>query len=35
MHAFGERRLVNLLILMGYSNIRCAQSALAGSACAL
>ena len=35
MHAFGERRLVNLLILMGYSNIRCAQSALVGAACAL
>ena len=35
LHALGERRLVNLLILLGYSNIRCAQSALAGAACAL
>jgi hypothetical protein len=33
--AFGERGLVNLIVLMGYSNIRCAQQALAGSACKL
>jgi hypothetical protein len=32
---FGERRLVNLIALMGYSNIRCAQQALAGTGCAL
>ena len=35
LQAFGEQRLVNLLILMGYSNIRCAQSALVGTACTL
>ena len=33
--AFGERGLVNLMVFMGYSNIRCAQQALAGSACKL
>jgi hypothetical protein len=33
--ALGERRLVNLIVLMGHSNIRCAQQALAGSACVL
>jgi 4-carboxymuconolactone decarboxylase len=33
--AFGERGLVNLIVLMGYSNIRCAQQALAGSSCTL
>ena len=32
---FGERRLVNLIVLMGYSNIRCAQQALAGTDCVL
>ena len=31
----GERGLVNLMVLMGYSNIQCAQQALAGSACEL
>jgi 4-carboxymuconolactone decarboxylase len=31
----GERRLVNLLVLLGNGNIRCAQLALAGMACAL
>ncbi|RPI59997.1 MAG: hypothetical protein EHM50_08195, partial [Lysobacterales bacterium] len=31
----GERRLVNLIVLMGHSNIRCAQQALAGNACTL
>ena len=31
----GERRLVNLMVLMGHSNIRCAQQALAGAACSL
>jgi len=32
---FGERRLVELIVLMGYANIRCAQAALAGAACSL
>ena len=31
----GERRLVNLMVFMGHSNIRCAQQALAGAACQL
>jgi hypothetical protein len=31
----GERGLVNLMVLMGHSNIRCAQQALAGADCAL
>jgi len=31
----GERGLVNLMVFMGHSNIRCAQQALAGSACVL
>src|SRR5688572_22333473 len=31
----GEQRLVNLIVLMGHSNIRCAQQALAGAACEL
>ncbi|HVJ30048.1 MAG TPA: carboxymuconolactone decarboxylase family protein [Gammaproteobacteria bacterium] len=31
----GERGLVNLMVLMGHSNIRCAQHALAGNACSL
>jgi 4-carboxymuconolactone decarboxylase len=31
----GERGVVNLMVLMGHSNIRCAQQALAGSACTL
>jgi 4-carboxymuconolactone decarboxylase len=33
--AFRERRLVNLMVVMGYSNILCAQQALAGAACNL
>ncbi|HEY9182589.1 MAG TPA: carboxymuconolactone decarboxylase family protein [Gammaproteobacteria bacterium] len=33
--AFGERGLVNLMVLVGYSNIRCAQQALAGAHCVL
>jgi len=33
--AFGERGLVNLMVLMGHSNIVCAQQALAGTACKL
>ena len=33
--ALGERRLVNLMVFMGYSNILCAQQALAGAACKL
>jgi 4-carboxymuconolactone decarboxylase len=33
--AFGESGLVNLMILVGQANIRCAQQALAGSACVL
>jgi len=32
---FDERGLVNLIVLMGISNMRCAQQALAGDACAL
>jgi len=35
LDAFGERRLVNLMVLMGHSNIRCAQWALAGADCVL
>ena len=35
LDALGERGLVNLMVLMGHSNIRCAQQALAGSACVL
>ena len=35
LDALGERGLVNLLVLMGYSNIRCAQQALAGATCVL
>jgi 4-carboxymuconolactone decarboxylase len=33
--ALGERGLVNLMVFMGYSNILCAQQALAGAACRL
>jgi 4-carboxymuconolactone decarboxylase len=33
--ALGERRLVNLIVLIGYSNIHCAKLALAGNACSL
>lgn len=33
--ALGERGLVNLIVYMGYANIRCAQQALAGADCAL
>jgi 4-carboxymuconolactone decarboxylase len=35
LEAFGERGLVNLVVLVGHANIRCAQQALAGSACVL
>jgi 4-carboxymuconolactone decarboxylase len=35
LDAFGERGVVNLMVLMGYSNILCAQQALAGAACKL
>ncbi len=35
LDALGERRLVNLIVLMGHSNIRCAQQALAGTDCVL
>jgi 4-carboxymuconolactone decarboxylase len=35
LDALGERGLVNLMVLMGHSNIRCAQQALAGAACTL
>jgi hypothetical protein len=35
LEAFGERGLVNLIVLMGHSNIRCAQRALAGVGCML
>jgi 4-carboxymuconolactone decarboxylase len=31
--ALGERPLVNLIVFLGYSNIRCAQLALAGETC--
>jgi 4-carboxymuconolactone decarboxylase len=33
--AFGERRLVNLIVLIGVSNLHCAKLALAGNACTL
>jgi 4-carboxymuconolactone decarboxylase len=33
--ALGERGLVNLIVYLGYANIRCAQQALAGADCAL
>jgi 4-carboxymuconolactone decarboxylase len=33
--AFGERRLVNLIVLIGVSNLHCAKLALAGNACSL
>ncbi len=33
--AFGERRLVNLIVLVGASNLHCAKLALAGNACSL
>lgn len=33
--ALGERGLVNLMVYLGYANIRCAQQALAGADCAL
>ena len=33
--ALGERGLVNLMVFMGYSNILCAQQALAGAECRL
>ena len=35
LDALGERGLVNLMVLMGHSNILCAQQALAGAACKL
>jgi 4-carboxymuconolactone decarboxylase len=35
LEALGEPGLVNLIVLMGHSNIRCAQQALAGSRCVL
>ena len=31
--ALGEHRLVNLIVFMGYANVRCAQKALAGVEC--
>ncbi|MEO8467346.1 MAG: carboxymuconolactone decarboxylase family protein [Gammaproteobacteria bacterium] len=33
--ALGERKLVNLIVFMGYANVRCAQKALAGSECSI
>jgi 4-carboxymuconolactone decarboxylase len=33
--AFGERGLVNLIVLIGVSNLHCAKLALAGNACTL
>jgi hypothetical protein len=35
LDAFGERRLVNLIVLIGSSNLLCAKLALAGAACVL
>jgi 4-carboxymuconolactone decarboxylase len=35
LEGFGERGLVNLMVLIGHSNILCAQQALAGAACKL
>ena len=35
LDSLGERGLVNLMVYLGYSNIRCAQQALAGSDCVL
>jgi 4-carboxymuconolactone decarboxylase len=35
LRTLGERRLVNLLVSLGVSNIRCAELALAGAACVL
>jgi hypothetical protein len=35
LQALGEPGLVNLIVLLGHSNMRCAQQALAGSRCAL
>jgi 4-carboxymuconolactone decarboxylase len=35
LDALGERRLVNLIVLMGHANIRCAQQALGGRDCVL
>jgi hypothetical protein len=32
---FGERGVVNIMVLMGHTNIRCAQQALAGSSCVI
>ena len=31
----GERRLVDLLVLLGHTNLHCARLALAGTSCAL
>ena len=33
--ALGERKLVNLIVFMGYANVRCAQKALAGVECSI
>jgi hypothetical protein len=35
LEALGERGVVNLIVVMGHANIRCAQQALAGAACVL
>ena len=35
LDAFGERGLVNLMVLIGHANIVCAQQALAGARCVL
>ena len=35
LDAFGERGLVNLMVLIGHANILCAQQALAGARCVL
>jgi 4-carboxymuconolactone decarboxylase len=33
--SLGERKLVNLIVFMGYANVRCAQKALAGVECSI
>ena len=35
LQQLGERRLVDLLVLMGHTNLHCARLALAGMSCAV
>jgi hypothetical protein len=35
LQELGERRLVDLLVLLGHTNLHCARLALAGMSCAL